>query len=89
MRLSISNVSKRYKGDVWGLVDVSLELDSGVLGLLGPNGAGKSTLMRILATVTQATGGSVMWNDIDIARRPNAIREVLGFSHSALACIRN
>ncbi len=79
MKLSISNVSKRYKGDVWGLVDVSLELQPGVLGLLGPNGAGKSTLMRILATVTGATGGSVSWNDTDISKHPNSIREVLGY----------
>lgn len=79
MKLSISNVSKRYKGNVWGLVDVSLELQAGVLGLLGPNGAGKSTLMRILATVTGATGGSVRWNDTDIAKSPNVVREVLGY----------
>ena len=79
MNLSISNVSKRYKGDVWGLKDFSLDLGPGVFGLLGPNGAGKTTLMRIIATVTKPTEGQVVWNDIDIIRHPNTIRSVLGY----------
>src|SRR6185437_14633786 len=41
------------------------ELKPGVLGLLGPNGAGKTTLMSILATITRATGGHVLWNGVD------------------------
>ena len=50
-----------------------------MLGLLGPNGAGKSTLMRILATVTRATHGSVLWDGMDIADRPDGLRSVLGY----------
>lgn len=79
MELSIEDVSKRYRGGVWGLVDFSLELKPGVLGLVGPNGAGKSTLMRILATVTWPTEGKVTWNGTDIARAPNGLRSVLGY----------
>src|SRR5262245_44959687 len=79
MNLVIENVSKLYKGNVWGLRNFNLELRAGVLGLLGPNGAGKSTLMRILATITKATDGKVTWNDIDIARSPNELRAALGY----------
>jgi ABC-2 type transport system ATP-binding protein len=79
MQLSIDNVSKQYRRDFWGLRDFSLSLGSGVLGLLGPNGAGKSTLMRILATITQATEGKVAWNGADIAKRPDELRQVLGY----------
>jgi len=57
----------------------SLTLGPGVLGLLGPNGAGKSTLMRILATVTRATHGRVLWDGMDIADRPDGLRSVLGY----------
>jgi len=46
MKLVIDEVSKLYRGKIWGLRDFSLELGPGVLGLVGPNGAGKSTLMR-------------------------------------------
>ncbi len=79
MNLTIDNVSKRYKGNVWALRHFSLELRPGVLGLLGPNGAGKSTLMRILATITKTTEGKVRWNDVDIAELPNELRAVLGY----------
>jgi ABC-type multidrug transport system ATPase subunit len=79
VNLSIRNVSKEYRRDVWGLRDFSLELEAGVLGLLGPNGAGKSTLMRILATVTVKTGGVVTWNGVDITEHPDNLRMVLGY----------
>ena len=79
MQLLITSVGKQYRRDFWGLRDFSLELSSGVLGRLGPNGAGKSTLMRILATITQATEGKVTWNGADIAKRPDELRQVLGY----------
>src|ERR1700733_2097447 len=79
MRIKIEGVSKTYRGGVCALRGVTLSLGPGVLGLLGPNGAGKSTLMRILATVTRPSSGRVLWNNSDIARRPDALREVLGY----------
>jgi ABC-type multidrug transport system ATPase subunit len=79
MQLVIENVGKRYRGKVWGLRGFSLTLGRGVLGLLGPNGAGKSTLMRILATVTRATEGRVIWDGADIAKSPDKVRSVLGY----------
>jgi len=83
MKLIIDNVSKQYRRDFWGLRSFTLELHQGVLGLLGPNGAGKSTLMRILATVTQATAGTVTWNGnghaVNIVKKPDELRQVLGY----------
>ena len=79
MKLSINQVSKQYRGNVWALRDFNLELGPGVLGLLGPNGAGKTTLMSILSTITRATQGRVLWNDTDLALHPDAIRSVLGY----------
>jgi ABC-2 type transport system ATP-binding protein len=79
MRLRVDGVSKEYRGGVRALRGVQLALGPGVLGLLGPNGAGKSTLMRILATITRASSGQVLWNDVDIVARPEALRTVLGY----------
>ena len=79
MKLTIKHLSKQYRRDFWGLLDFDLELGPGVIGLLGPNGAGKSTLMRMLATITKPTEGTIKWNDVDIAKSPDTIRTILGY----------
>ena len=79
MKLQIEKVSKRYRKGLLALSSFSLELKPGVLGLLGPNGAGKTTLMSILATITKATDGRVLWNGADIAVHPDMLRSVLGY----------
>jgi len=79
MQLSIENVSKSYRSGNWALHNFTLQLSPGVLGLLGPNGAGKTTLMSILATITRATEGRVVWNTADLAANPDAIRSTLGY----------
>ena len=72
------NLSKAYKG-VQALTDFNLKLTPGILGLLGPNGAGKSTLMRMLATITKPTQGTILWNGQDVVKDPEALRSVLGY----------
>ncbi|HET6179437.1 MAG TPA: ATP-binding cassette domain-containing protein [Candidatus Sulfotelmatobacter sp.] len=57
----------------------TLQLGPGALGLLGPNGAGKTTLMSILATITRATEGRVVWNGADLAANPDDLRSTLGY----------
>jgi ABC-2 type transport system ATP-binding protein len=52
------NLSKWY-GNVLGLSDVSLEIESGITGLLGPNGAGKSTFMKLITGQMKPNIGSV------------------------------
>lgn len=79
MQLSITNLGKQYRRDFWGLKDFSLEIKSGILGLLGPNGAGKSTFMRILATITKPTEGTILWNGTDVVKSPDTLRAVLGY----------
>lgn len=79
MKLSVTNLGKQYRHDFWGLKDFSLEVGPGILGLLGPNGAGKSTFMRMLATITRPTDGTIKWNKIDIVKSPDTMRAVLGY----------
>jgi ABC-type multidrug transport system ATPase subunit len=35
--------------------------------------------MRILATITQPTSGKVLWNNTEVGRNPDALRNVLGY----------
>jgi len=76
--IETQNLSKAYKG-VYALKDFNLKLTPGILGLLGPNGAGKSTLMRMLATITAPTDGTILWNGQDVVKEPEALRPVLGY----------
>lgn len=76
--ITIEHLSKTYRKGAWALLDVSLQLDTGMTGLLGPNGAGKTTLMRILATLLSPTSGQVRVNGISIGR-PEEIRQMIGY----------
>jgi ABC-type multidrug transport system ATPase subunit len=79
MEISIKGLSKKYKGNKFGLKDFNLELKNGILGLIGPNGAGKSTLMRILATISKPTEGEVSLDGKDIVKFPDSVRRILGY----------
>jgi ABC-2 type transport system ATP-binding protein len=79
MKITTTNLGKQYRRDFWGLKDFSLEIGPGILGLLGPNGAGKSTFMRMLATITRPTEGTITWNGVDIVKSPDTLRAVLGY----------
>ncbi len=79
MQLTVNNLGKQYKRDFWGLKDFSLDIKPGILGLLGPNGAGKSTFMRMLATITKPTNGTIFWNGTDVVKSPDILRDVLGY----------
>ncbi len=79
MKLILKHLSKQYSPQKFGLKDFSLELQTGILGLLGPNGAGKSTLMRMLATITQPTSGSIELDGQDVIKNPDAVRKILGY----------
>jgi ABC-type multidrug transport system ATPase subunit len=79
MEISVKGLSKKYKGNKFGLKNFNLELKNGILGLIGPNGAGKSTLMRILATISRPSEGQISLNGVDIVKYPDTVRKILGY----------
>lgn len=79
MELQIENLTKVYPNGVRALDGVSLNIPQGLFGLLGPNGAGKSTLMRILATLQEADSGSVTFDGLDVLKKKEAVRKILGY----------
>ena len=57
--VELKNIQKKYPG-VKALKGIDLKLPGGkITGLIGPNGSGKSTMLKIIAGLTQATGGEV------------------------------
>ena len=79
MVLESDGLGKMYRNGTWGVRELTLRAQEGVLGLLGPNGAGKTTLMQVLATLTRPTAGALRFAGIDVAKSPAAIRERLGY----------
>lgn len=77
--LKLDHVTKRFRGGVTAVADLSLELEPGVVGLLGPNGAGKTTLMQLIATITRPTQGQIHFQGVDILKEPEVLRRQLGF----------
>jgi ABC-2 type transport system ATP-binding protein len=78
MELQIEGLNKHYRS-VHAVRDFTLDLGTGVLGLLGPNGAGKSTLMRMLATVTKPSSGTIRLDGVNVSTSPDALRRTLGY----------
>ena len=77
--LTLDHVTKRFRGGVTAVNDLSLELKAGVVGLLGPNGAGKTTLMQLIATITRPTEGQIRFQGVDILKEPETLRRQLGY----------
>ena len=79
--ITVTDLSKTYRGDVQALRKVSLEIESGMFGLVGPNGAGKTTLIRILAGLLRPTSGcaQVLGHDVVTTQGKQAVKAVLGY----------
>jgi ATP-binding cassette, subfamily F, member 3 len=59
--LGLSEIAKRYGGQVL-FENISLQINrSDRIGFVGPNGAGKSTLFNIILGHEQPEGGQVLW----------------------------
>jgi ABC-2 type transport system ATP-binding protein len=81
LMITVTDLSKTYRGDVKALRNVSLEIESGMFGLVGPNGAGKTTLIRILAGLLRPTSGhvQVLGHDVVTTQGKQAVKSVLGY----------
>lgn len=66
--IRVQHVNKAY-GSTLVVEDVCLDVTpGGVTCLIGPNGAGKSTLLSIISRLLPADGGSVLVDELDVAK---------------------
>lgn len=71
-------LTKRF-GDFTAVDGIDLDVEPGqAFGILGPNGAGKTSAMRMIATTSPVTAGSLTIFDLDAATDGPEIRSRLG-----------
>lgn len=84
--VEIKNLKKNF-GDNEVIKDMSLTVKEGeVVVLIGPSGSGKSTFLRCINALEEASGGSIIVDDVDIRSKDtdiNKVRENIGmvFQH--------
>jgi multiple sugar transport system ATP-binding protein len=75
--ITLTNLTKRFAGDVIAVDDVSLEIRDGeFMVLVGPSGCGKSTLLRIVAGLEEASEGSVAIGERDVTELAPRHRDI-------------
>jgi len=80
--LKLDAIGVRF-GGLAALQDISLEIDSqGIVGLVGPNGAGKTTLFNVISGLVRPTGGRVLFNGVDVLRKPLYARARMGIART-------
>ncbi|MFC4245112.1 ABC transporter ATP-binding protein [Gryllotalpicola reticulitermitis] len=68
--VKLVGVIKDYAGQR-ALTGLDLEIEPGeFIALLGPSGCGKTTALRALSGLEQIDGGSILIDDVDVARTP-------------------
>jgi len=73
-------LAKRF-GKVAALDGLDLVAEGGqVVAVLGPNGAGKTTFVRTVATLITPDAGTLRVAGIDVARRPDQVRRIIGLA---------
>jgi ABC-2 type transport system ATP-binding protein len=73
------NLTKVYNGNK-AVDGLNLEIAEGdIFGFLGPNGAGKSTTILMLVGLIEPSEGKCFINDIEVARNPLKVKELIGY----------
>jgi len=78
--LSVQALRKQY-GETVAVDGISFDVGrQEIVGLLGPNGAGKTTTINMILGVLEPTGGSILIEDVDLAKRRSQALERTNFA---------
>jgi len=69
--IKLDKVSKKFGTGVFGLSDISLDIDKGeFVFLIGPTGSGKTTIFRLITREMLPSQGTIIVNGWDILKLP-------------------
>ena len=69
--IQVRDLKKYYnRGSIKALDGITVDIDRGdVMVVIGPSGSGKSTFLRSLNLLEMPTGGSIIFNGVDITKK--------------------
>jgi polar amino acid transport system ATP-binding protein len=71
--ISVNNLSKHFE-DLHALNGVTIDINKGdVVFVIGPSGSGKSTFLRCLNRLEEPTGGTILFEGVDITNKKTDI----------------
>ena len=75
--IRLENVTKRYRGGVEAVRELTLTVEPGeFMVLVGPSGCGKSTVLRLIAGLEELTRGRIYLGDRDVTTQLPQQRDV-------------
>ena len=76
--IKVKHLKKAYD-DKPAVDGISFDVKQGeIFGILGPNGAGKTTTLEMIETLRPIDSGSILVDGIDVAERPNEVKQIIG-----------
>lgn len=87
--VEVKDLKKKY-GKKTVVKGVSFSVEKGeIFGILGPNGAGKTTTLEMIETMRPIDGGTVTLNGIDVSKKPEAVKQIIGVQLQSSAFMDN
>ncbi|MFA6861211.1 MAG: ABC transporter ATP-binding protein [Bacilli bacterium] len=78
--LSISHLTKTYKGGKTAVKDLSLIIQPGdIYGFIGANGAGKTTTLKSVVGILNFEAGKILIDGLDIQKQPLECKKILAY----------
>ena len=75
--ISVDNLTKHFE-ELHALNGVSIDIYKGdVVFVVGPSGSGKSTFLRCLNRLEEPTGGTILFEGIDITDKKTDINSLI------------
>lgn len=73
--LTVEHLTRKYstpEGELAALSDINFSVNNGeFISIIGKSGSGKSTLLSLLGALDTPTSGSIIVDDVDIAKLPS------------------